>query len=291
MGRSEVEHAGEVAIRREGQAAEAAVSEAADASRKPITLLGRAGLAGRTAFYAILTALVIRIALLGGPPHHQADANGALLLVSRPTIGKVAIAVVALGFVLFGVGRIAGAVGDHSVSTGRRAMTAAQGLFYIALAYVPAAFLSGNHQTGSQQQQQHTATEILHLPGGRVLLGVLGGIAIAICAVQIRGALRRDFQDGLDLNHAPRVTRRVAMTAGPVGITARSLVFLPVGIFLIVAAVQADPGHAYGTDRELLDLANHAWGVVLLALVAAGLLVFVIFSAIETRYRIIVSAR
>jgi hypothetical protein len=256
-----------------------------------LSILGRIGLAGRTGFYLILTGITIRIAVFGGRSGAPANAHGALSLVSRPLIGKIAIGAVAAGFVLFGAGRLVGAVQDDTVSTGKRVLTALQGLFYLVLAYVPAAFLAGRTQTGSESQQQKTTAEILAIPGGRVLLGVGGLIFIAVCAQQIKGALGHDFRDGLELERAPGVVQRVAGAAGVVGITARALVFLPIGIFLIVAAAEANPSRSHGTDSELLALSGHPWGIALLGLVAAGLATFVVYSAIETGYRRVVSAR
>jgi hypothetical protein len=278
-------------VRGKARHAQGVARRARRSSVQEITILGRLGLAGRTGFYAILTAITVRIAVLSDPSPRQANANGALSLVSQPLIGKVAIGLVAFGFALFGVGRIAGAARDHSVSGLRRCMTVAQGVFYLVLAYVPASFLSGNRQVGSQQQQEKSTAQILDLPAGRVILTVLGVVVIAVCAVQIRGALRHDFRDGLNLANAPSLIKRIVIAAGAVGIIARSLVFVPVGIFLVVAAVQSDPGRSYGTDIELRDLASHTWGLAVLAVVAAGLAVFVAFSAIETRYRQVVSAK
>ena len=258
---------------------------------KGLSAVGRLGLAGRTGFYLILTAITIRIALLGGRAGTQANAHGAMAIVSRPLIGKIAIGAVAAGFLLFGVGRLAGAWRDDSVSALRRVLTVLQGLFYIVLAYVPAAFLAGRTQTGSQQQQQKTTTELLRVPGGRELLGVAGLLLVAVCAQQIKGAVQRDFRDGLDLAGAPVWVHRLADGAGVVGITARALVFLPVGIFLMVAAADENPSRSYGTDTELLALSAHSWGIAILAAVAAGLAIFVVFSVLETRYRKVVSAR
>lgn len=262
-----------------------------DRAEKGLGLLGRLGLAGRTGFYVVLTGITIRIALFGGAGSRQADAHGALALVSRPLIGKMAIAAVGLGFVLFGAGRLVGAVRDDSVSRARRIMTAVQGLFYLVLAYVPASFLSGNYQTGSQQQQQKTTARLLGLPWGRGIVFAVGVILIVVCVQQIHGALVQNFRDGLALERAPALVRRVAGTAGAVGITARALVFMPVGIFLMISSVQANPGKSYGTDAELLRLSGHPWGTAALCAVAAGLAVFVTFSAIETAYREVVSAR
>ena len=253
--------------------------------------MGRLGLAGRTGFYLVLTALTVRIAMLGGRSGRQADAQGALALVSRPLIGKAAIAAVAAGFLLFGIGRLVGAATDHSVSVARRALTALQGLFYVALVYAPTSFLAGNHQTGSQQQQERTTAKVLGVAGGREVLVALGVILIGVCVQQIRGALTGDFRDGLDLSGAPRVVRSVADISGVVGITARALVFLPTGIFVIIAALHANPSRSYGTDAELLALSGYPWGIAVLAAVAAGLATFVVFSAVETRYRTVISAR
>ncbi len=256
-----------------------------------LSLLGRLGLAGRTGFYLILTGITLRIALLGGRSKQQADAHGALTLVSRSLVGKMAIAAVALGFVLFGVGRLVGAFEDDSVSRGRRVLTVLQGLFYLVLAYVPAAYLAGNYMTGSQQEQQRTTARLLAMTGGQEIVFAVGVILVAVCAQQIRGALKQDFRDGLDLDHAPRPVRSIAGSAGVVGITARALVFMPVGIFLMVSAVQFNPGKSYGTDAELLRLSGYGWGVALLCVVAAGLAVFTVFSAIETGYRKVISSK
>jgi Domain of Unknown Function (DUF1206) len=256
-----------------------------------LSVVGRLGLAGRAAFYIILAGLTIRIALLGGTPKNQVNANGALALVSRPLLGKVAIALVALGFVLFGVARLVGAARDASASTRRRWLAAAQGVAYLIMAAVPASFLAGHRQTGSQQQQQKTTARILDLPGGRLIVMAFGLAIIIVCAAQIRRAVRQDFRKGLELASAPRVIRQVADAAGAIGITARGLVLLPVGIFLIVAAVQYNPSHAYGTDAELLRLSGHPWGTAILLAVAAGLAAFALFSCIETRYGNVVSAR
>jgi hypothetical protein len=291
VGTKAVTNAAQARARAQTAEGTASARRAEKGSEKGLSLLGRFGLAGRTAFYLILTGLTIRIAILGGVPKHQANANGALSLVSRPLLGKVAIAIVALGFAVFGIARLVGAVQDHTVSRGRRWMTAAQGVFYLILASVPASFLAGRQQAGSQQQQQKTTARLLGLPGGRWIVIAFGVIFIAVCAVQIRGAIRRDFREGLELEGAPRLVRRIADAAGAIGITARSLVFLPIGIFLIVAAIQFDPNHAYGTDVELLRLSGHPWGIAILAVVSVGLAIFVVFSCIETRYRNVVSAR
>ena len=57
---------------------------------------------------------------------------------------------------------------------GRPIATMRRGLFYFGLAYVPAAYLAGNHSVGSDQQQRRTAARLLFRPGGQELVAVVG---------------------------------------------------------------------------------------------------------------------
>jgi hypothetical protein len=56
-------------------------------------------------------------------------------------------------------------------------------------------------------------------------------------------------------------------------------------VFLIVAALQADPDKAKGLDAVLLDLSRSAVGRLLGILAAAGFAVFAVYSLLEARYR------
>jgi hypothetical protein len=198
----------------------------------------------------------------------------------------VLIAAAALGFLVLGIVRIAGAIRDQSADLQQRLLTGAQGAFYAALTYVPLSFLLGSRSTGSEQAQRSQTATVLGWPGGRALIIAVGVVVIAVCAYQIRTALTQDFTDGLNLRSAPGWVCRLVELAGSVGIVARALVFLPIGALFIVAAVQSDPGHAVGLDRELATLARQSWwGPAILGVVALGLVVFAVYSALEARYR------
>ncbi len=77
----------------------------------------------------------------------------------------------------------------------------------------------------------------------------------------------------------------MAMLTARIGIPARALAVVPVGVFLIVAAAQADPAQARGLDAMLLELAVSAWGRVLVLLTAVGFTVFAAYSVLEARFR------
>jgi hypothetical protein len=253
--------------------------------------VARAGLAARGLFYVVLAYLAARIALLPGSSGRQANTHGALELISRSVPGKVAIAVAAAGFCGYAVVRLASAWQDREAPTLRRWTTAGQGIVYLALTYVPISFLVGDHATGSERQQHAEAARLLGFAGGRELVVAIGVVVVGSSCWQIRTAYTEDYADGLQLAGAGRLMTLLVRVAGKVGIAARALVFFPIGIFLIVAAVQYDPDHAKGIDGELLELSGHSWGDAVILLSAAGLLVFALYSFLEARYRDVDAAR
>lgn len=275
------------AARRRGRAAAQAVGH-----RRSARVAARVGLAARAGFYLLLAGLVARAAVDGGSGGTKTNANGAMSVIASTVLGKAALAAAGLGFLALGVVLIAGAVRDREPDWWRRVGTGLQGLFYAGLTYVPLSFLFGSQQTGSERAQRQQTASVLSWPGGQLLVIGIGLVVLGVCAAQIRMALTQDFEERLQLRGAPRWVCWLVEAAGTVGLAARAVVFLPIGVFPIVAAVQADPQHSKGLDAELALLARQSWwGPALLGLVAAGLVVFALYSALEARYRRVATAR
>jgi hypothetical protein len=254
------------------------------ARRSDTTAVARLGLVARTGFYLLLAGLCVAVAV-----HHghgpQVNAHGALALVAGTPLGTAAIAATALGFFLLGAVRVRAAARDSDGTGWRRAGAGLQGAFYLAITAVPVSFLLGQRGTGTESQQHRDAARVLGLPGGRGILVAAGVVVLVVSAWQIRTAARQDFTDGMDIAGCRDWVRTTIVVTGTTGIVARALVFAPVGVFLVVAAVQADPRHADGLDAELATLAREPFGPVVLAAVALGLLVFAAYSGLEARFR------
>lgn len=246
--------------------------------------LARIGLVARGVFYLVIAYLAARVAALHGSTR-QADTHGALALIEVSWVGKVVIALAALGLLAFGVTRLCGGWLDRDAEWWRRATTMLQGAFYLALTYVPVSFLDGDQQTGSERAQKANTAKLLGFPGGQELVIAIGVIVVVASAWQIRTAVTTDWSDGMRLQRLSPWQKRAVLIAGTVGITARALVFLPIGVFLVVAAIQYDPSHAKGLDGELLLLSKHTWGEIVIAVIAAGLTTFAVYSFLEARFR------
>jgi hypothetical protein len=244
----------------------------------------RVGLVGRAVFYLLLAALTIHL-LVEPSNGQQANANGALTTVAGNPLGLGLVIAAAVGFGCFGFARLVGAVADRRQSRGRRLTTAGQGLTYFGMCAVTLRFVAGRGATGSEQSQQDATSSLLHLPAGRLLVGAIGLVVVAVCGWQLAVAARGHFADTLQTEQMSGEVRRLVRWTGRIGIPARALAILPVGVFLVVAALTADPTDAQGLDGYLSNLINDPGGKVLVALIAVGFTVFAVYTFFEARYR------
>jgi uncharacterized protein DUF1206 len=282
-----------------------AAPDTAPGGTRALHLAARGGYLARGLFYALLAYLVIRIAMLrgvaaeqahqsalagagnraaAGAGGRQANAEGALSLISQSLVGTLLLGCAAAGFLLLAAVRLFAAWRDRRPGVVRRLSVAGQGLSYVAVGLIPISYLSGNRRAGSEAQQHDTTAKVLDVPGGAALVVTAGVLVLAVCGWQLRGVATQDFTEGL-VEDAPPALARLARLSGSIGIAARAVVFLPIGIFLIVAGFSYDPRGARGLDGELLLLAGHPWGVATLCVIAVALLIFALYSLIEARYR------
>jgi len=245
----------------------------------------RLGLVARAVFYLLLAWLAGTLLFPHRQTRAQPDANGALASVAGTLAGKALLAAAAIGFLAFGVIRLAGAATDDRQGVLRRLTTAGQAVFYAALAVVTTSFLLGHHQTGSEQQHHRTAGELLGLPGGRFIVAAIGVGMLGVCLWQVVNAFTGGYAETLHTEEMDRKTRRAMELAAKAGIPARALAFAPIGVFLVISGLRNSSRQAKGLDGLLSDAARSDPGRVALCLVVAGFVVFAGYSLLEARYR------
>ncbi|MGW2398189.1 DUF1206 domain-containing protein [Kitasatospora sp. NPDC001664] len=248
---------------------------------------GRAGFVARGTVYLLVGYLALRIAF-GGDGSEEADRQGALQHVSEQPFGRAALWLLAAGFACMTLWRameaLDGGRGKHR--TAGRILNAGRAVFYAAVCWATAAFAAGAgaSESSDTKSRDWTAT-LLGEPGGRYLVGAAGLVVIGVAVgAAVRGLLRK-FLDKLDTTAMASRTRTAVTAVGVAGTTARGVVFAAVGLFLLLAAIRFDPGRAKGVDDTLRTFAATPAGPWLLALVAAGLLLFGLFSYATARWR------
>lgn len=253
-------------------------------SSRGLATLARAGLAARGVMYIIIGCIALQIAF--GHGGRQADRSGALRLVAHTPFGSAALWLLVVGFTGMTLWRLSEAAygADHKASTRLAALMRA--VFYGFVVYTILEFALGvGAPESSNQQSKDLTAAALRLPGGRLIVGLIG---LALFAAGVRLAYhgwQQKFRRKLDLGRMPPSMRRAIGPLGQVGGVARGTVFAAAGIFLVVAAVQFRPGQAKGVDATLRALAHTPFGPWLLVLVAAGLVTFGVYSFCEARWR------
>ncbi|WP_328483847.1 DUF1206 domain-containing protein [Streptomyces sp. NBC_00377] len=249
----------------------------------------KAGLAARGVIYLLVGLLALQIA--SGDGGKEADRQGALAEISEKPFGAVLLWALGVGLVGMALWRLSeavfGAAGADGRGAKKRLQSLARCVFYSFVAYSVLAFAAGSGSGGgsSDEQSRDVTARVLDLPGGRWIVGAAGvGIAVAGLWIGAR-AVMRSYHKHLRLSEmSPRVRRLVDVT-GVGGGAARGLVFAAAGAFAVRAAVEYEPDRAKGLDDTLRSFADTPVGPGLLACVAAGFVLFGLFSFAMARWR------
>ena len=230
----------------------------------------RVGFVARGLLYIVIGVLVIGTG-------RTEDLTGALEYVGKGS-GRLLLAVLALGMATYGLWRLADAAfgienfGNDGKAVRKRAAAGLIGAVYLYLAYKSARILfDGNAGAANTQQQADT---VLDLPGGALVLGLGALVFLVAGAMQLYHAWDCAFMRKLN------VSSPLIRWLGRLGYAARGVIFLAVGFLIGKAALDGKSDEAGGMEQAL-DLLS---GPLLYA-IAAGLMLFGIFSIIEARYR------
>jgi Domain of Unknown Function (DUF1206) len=250
--------------------------------------LGRAGLAARGTMYILIGIIAVQIAT--GNSSQQADRTGAVRLVAKTPFGSVILWLLVIGFAGMTLWRLSeaiwGAPGEGGRKASKRVASLARAIFYGAVTYGVLKYALGvGAPSSSDKQSQDLTAEALKVSGGQVLVGIAGAVVIGAGLYVAYRAFKRKFLKHLRLGSASAQTRKVVTRLGQVGGIARGVVFATVGVFLIIAAADANPKQAKGIDSALRALARTPAGPWVLIVIALGLVTFGVYSWCEARWR------
>lgn len=254
----------------------------------------RAGLVARGVIYLLVGALALQIAF--GESAQQADRQGALEEISAKPLGSVLLWALGIGLVGMALWRLSeavfGAAGPDGHKVTKRLASTARFVFYAFVAYSVLIFAAGSGSGGggggggsSDEQSKDVTARVLELPAGQWIVGAAGAaVIVAGLWIAVR-ALMRSYHKHLRLGEMSRRTRRIVDVTGVGGGVARGVVFAVAGGFAVRAAIEYEPDEAKGLDDTLRSFADTAAGPALLACVAAGLVLFGLFSFAMARWR------
>jgi len=255
------------------------------AGAKQLGWLARAGLVARGLVYLIIGILALE--LVFGEGGKAANQQDALKTIADQSFGRILLIAVAIGLAGYALWRLTRAAVGHGAeqrdSGLDRLAALGSGIAYGILCVTAVEIVLGAG-TGSGTPRETTGG-VLGWTGGTVLVAIAGAVLIAVAAYQAYKGLGRKFLDDARTDEMSEGVEKGYTALGVFGHLARAVVFALIGYGLIKAAVDYNPKEAIGLDGALRQLADASYGPALLALVAAGLAGFAIYSITDARFR------
>jgi hypothetical protein len=252
-------------------------------------VLTRVGFVARGVIYVIIGWLAIQVAT-HTTPSTPTNQKGALETIDEQPLGHWLLIVVAAGLGAYALWRFVqayvghGPEGGGDQSTFGRISAAGSGCAYLAMCALAVSILMGSSSQSSSSPHK-SAAGVLGWPGGQWIVGIAGAIFLGVGLYQgYKGVSRKFLDDDKTEEMGPLVKRWITIS-GVIGHLARMVAFGLIGVFVIKAAIDYAPKNAVGLDGALEKLAHQTYGTFLLAVVAAGLIAFGLFSIAEARYR------
>ena len=255
-----------------------------------LVAFGRFGHAAKGVVYLLIGVLAVQVAL--GRGGETTDSKGALTKIAEAPFGQFLLIAAAVGIAGYAMWRLLQAVldTDNAGTDGegivKRLGYAGSAIIHASLALSAVRLLqTGNAGESSSSSTQSWTAQLLDKPFGQVLVGLVGLVVIGVGGYQLYKGVKAKFREDLNLGEMSATEERWATRFGQVGYSARGIVFGLIGVFLIVAAVQANPDEARGIDGALATLAQQSFGPWLLGVVAAGFVAYGLYMFAEARYR------
>ncbi len=256
-----------------------------------MTGLARLGYACKGVVYLIIGILAARLAL--GNAGKTPDNTSAIQTLYEQPFGKVLLALVTIGLFGFALWSLIQAIFD---TEGKRkkigGIIARLGYVGVAVSYGALAFAALNLVTGSgtggkssNATAQDWTARFLNQPFGVSLVILAGLIALGVAGALFYKAYKITFRQKLRIATLRPGVQQGVIFIGRLGQSALGVVASIIGIFLIVAALQHNPGEAKGLSGSLVTLLQQPFGPLLLGIVAVGLIAYGIYSFVEARYR------
>ncbi len=242
----------------------------------------RAGFAASGVVQALVGVLAIQVAVQGGG--EDADQSGAVEALTRAPGGAVLVWLVAIAGLALALWLIVDGIlergPDAKATWSERLKSWGKAVVYAAIGVTALQAALGSGSDSSRSSRQGSAT-VLSLPGGQVLLVVVGLAVIGLGGYLVYRGIATKFLETIRVPSGS--SGRAVVALGQVGYAARGVAIAVVGVLFIVAAIRTDPGAATGLDGALRAFAGLPYGRVVLVVIGAGWIASGIYSIARAR--------
>ncbi|MFF0579770.1 DUF1206 domain-containing protein [Streptosporangium saharense] len=255
------------------------------ANSRTLERLTRLGLACRGVLYGLIGFLALQIAFGGGSGGKEADKTGAVETVAEQPFGIVLLWLMVVGFVALTLWQISEAILERGGEVKDRVEAGARAVVYgLVVVTLLGLLLRGDPGSSTDDSSKDLTAMAMDLPGGQILVGLVGLGVIALGGYWIHSGWKKKFLEDLRTGEMPPRARQLAERLGMAGYLARGVIAVAAGVFVVQAAITYDPDKARGVDSTLRALADTPVGPWLLGVVALGLVLFAAYCFLQARW-------
>lgn len=244
--------------------------------------LARSGFAASGLIQLLVGWIAIQVALQHSST--RADQSGALSDVAKAPGGMVLLWIAAIGALALTVWLVISGALQHGVDRkdtwGSRIQDWGKAVVYLVIGLTALRYAMGGTSNSANSSRKGSAT-VLSLPGGPVLLGIVGLAVIALGLYLVQYGIRRKFLKGINV---PRgTTGRVTITLGRIGYAARGIAIAIVGVLFVAAAFTHDAQKATGLDGALKAFVQVPFGRIVLVVIGLGWIASGVYTFIRVK--------
>jgi hypothetical protein len=271
--------------------AHAHVRDAVHKASPFVEKFARFGYAAKGVVYVIVGGLAAMAAADAGG--ETTGSRGALNTIAEQPFGRVLLGVVAFGVLGYSMWQFIRAVedpeneGNDRKGIGKRIMFFISGVIHLGLVFAAVQIIRGSGGGGGDDDANArgwTAT-LMSQPAGQWLVAGAGVGILLYGLWQVYRAFKAKLDKMLALGSLGPGTARAVRYVSRFGMGARGVVFGIIGLFLVSAAIHANPGEARGVGGALDALERQSYGPGLLGIVALGLIAYGVYEFVKARYR------
>ncbi len=250
----------------------------------PVARIGFASIA-----VVYMTIGFLALLLAAGKGGEAIDQRGAIDALEGLPGGKVLLAVIALGMGGYALWRLLQATMDLE-EKGNEAKGVVIRIGYMAsgVAYASLALYTLKEVVGSaskEDTEKGLSAWLLSNDSGALILGAIGLAVIGWGVWHFVKAYKEKFMKRVETGRMSGDEQIWMRRVGKLGLSARGVVLITLGILVINAARHHDPNEVQGIDGALRELASQPYGAYILGVVALGLIAYGLYWAFNVRYR------
>ena len=262
-----------------------------DAARKAspwVDGIARMGYMAKGTVYAAVGVLAAQVAL--GTGGKTTGTGGAVKSLGSQPFGKVMLFLLALGLVGYALWKLVQGImdpDDKGSDIGgivKRVAYGGSALIHLGIAFGALEELFGTEGQSTTLDQWTAYAMSYQPPLGQILVGLVGAGVLVVGFYQLFAGVTGRFRREIETYHMGEAAWWALLT-GRVGTTARAIVILLAGSFVVRAAWQADPKETRGLGGALGTIVRQPFGPYLLGIVAVGFVIYGIFMFMVVRYR------